>query len=129
MAKFTPIEIMALIVAVLGALKILLILINPKSLLPVTKKVYGKPVATTIVALIAAGVVLSYLLVELTIVQIFAAMLFTMALMVVGAAAFGKEIIDWAQNIMQNRSFLKRSWLCLIIWIALIVWVLLEIFA
>jgi len=129
MVKFTPIEILALIVAGLGGIKILLLLIYPKSLLAVAKKIYGKPVATTIVALVAAGVILTYLLAELTIVQIFAVMAFMMSIMAIGAAANGKIILEVAEKVMQDRSFLNRAWLCVIIWIALITWVFVEILA
>ena len=69
-----PIEIIALIIAVIAAIKIITILIQPKVWANVVETIYANPIATAIIALLLAIVVLKYLLVELTIVQIFAVM-------------------------------------------------------
>ncbi len=119
----TPVKILALLVAVLGAVKLLVILTRPKSWLPAVKTVYAKPVLTMILALAAAGIILKYLLMELTIIQIFAAMSFMMALMAMGIAAYGKEITDFAEKLLQDKNVIKKAWLSIIVWIVLIVWV------
>jgi len=124
----TPIKILALLVAVIVAIKLLIILVQPKSWLSVVKKVYAKPVLTMILALVAAGIILKYLLVELTIIQIFAVMSFMMALMAIGVAAYGKEIIDLAEKLLQDRNVIKKAWLSIVVWIILIVWVFLALF-
>ena len=59
---------------------------------------YSKPMVTTVLALIVAIVILRILLQELTIVQVFAAMTFMMALMMVQFASYGKEIIEIINN-------------------------------
>jgi hypothetical protein len=126
--KLTPIEIMTLIIAVFAAIKILVILINPKSWMNVVKTVYGNPILTTIISLVLAVVVLNYLLVELTIVQIFAVMLFLSLLMVIGIAAYSKDILQLASKLLENREVLKKAWLAIIVWVILIVWVLYTLF-
>lgn len=124
----TPIEIMALIIAVFAAIKILVILINPKSWMNVVKTVYGNPILTTIISLVLAVVVLNYLLVELTIVQIFAVMLFLSLLMVIGIAAYSKDILQLASKLLEDREVLKKAWLAIIVWVILIVLVLYTLF-
>ena len=120
----TPIQIMALIVALLGAIKTIVVLIKPKAWVDkVVKPIYANPMVTSIVALIIGGVSLWYLLQELTIVQIFASMLFFMALMLLGFAAFSKDTLAFAQKLLKDKECIKRSWLLLILWIALLIWV------
>lgn len=124
----TSIEIMALIVAVLAAIKLLVILINPKSWMAVVKAVYGNPAATTIISLILAGLALKYLLVELTIVQIFAVMLFFMFLMAIGFSAYSKDALTWANRLLADRNAMKKSLLPILIWLVLVVWVFYALF-
>jgi hypothetical protein len=79
-----------------------------------------------IISFILAAVVLYYLLMELTIVQIFAVMLFTGLLMAVSVATFAKDFIPFAKKLGNRRR--KQLWWGIIIWLVLIVWVLLTIF-
>jgi len=124
----TPVKILALLVAVLGAVKLVVVFVRPKAWLPVVKTVYGKPLVTTIVALAAAAVILKYLLTELTIIQIFAVMSFMMALMAVGVAAYGKEVVELAEKVLQEGNSIKRAGLSIGVWVVLIVWVLYALF-
>ncbi len=125
----TPIEIMALIIAVFAIIKMLVILINPKSWMSVVKTIYAKPVITGVVGLVLALITLYYLLEELTIVQIFAVILLVYFLMLMGVAGYSKELLKWVEGMLKDKRVLKKAWLALIIWILLIVWVLSEIFA
>ncbi|MDI6655402.1 MAG: hypothetical protein QME59_05890, partial [Candidatus Hydrothermarchaeota archaeon] len=93
------------------------------------KTVYGNPILTTIISLVLAVVVLNYLLVELTIVQIFAVMLFLSLLMAIAAAPYSKDIMEWANKLSEDRGVLKKAWLAIIVWVILIVWVLYTLFA
>ncbi|ODS35946.1 hypothetical protein BEH94_02580 [Candidatus Altiarchaeales archaeon WOR_SM1_SCG] len=125
----TPIEIMALIVAVLGSIKLIVILLNPKSWLDgAAKTAFSNPVLTTMVSLVLAAVTLMYLLEELTIIQIFAVMLFLMFLMAAAIAPYSKEIIAMGDKILKDRGVVKKGWLAIIIWAVLIIWVLYAIF-
>lgn len=123
----TPIEIMALIVVLAAAIKILVILVNPKSWLGIVNKVWSKPVLTGLISLILAGVVLYYLIQELTIVQIFAVILFIALISATSMAVYAKDFIAMAQKFAKDRSFLKKAWLAVLIWIILILWALKEL--
>ena len=125
----TPIEIMAFIVAALIGIKLLVIMVNPKNWMPVVKAVYGNPGITTLVGLVLGGWSLMYLLKEMTIVQIFAVMFFFMMLMLVGVAAFSKDLMGLANKLLKEPNVLKRSWLATTIWVVLVIWVLWALFA
>ncbi len=119
----TTIEIMALIVASLVGIKLLVILINPKSWMVVIRTVYAKPTLTILIALALGAVTLNNLLKELTIVQIFGAILFLMFLMVIGFAVYSKETVTWAERFLEDKSVVKKAWLAIVIWVALVIWV------
>ena len=53
---------MALIIAVLIAVKILVVLIKPKAWMGVVEFFYSKPIISMVVSLVLAAVVLNYLL-------------------------------------------------------------------
>jgi len=124
----TPIEILALIVVVLGIIKLVFISANPNSWMKVVKSVYAKPMFTTIFSLVLAAVVLYYLLAEMTIVHVFGATLFVMFLMLAGYATFSKELLDMVTNLTKKRNTMRRAWLMIVIWIALMIWVLYTLF-
>jgi hypothetical protein len=119
----TPIEIMALIILVVATIKILIILVNPKTWVGVIDRVWASPALMMIVSLILAAISLYYLLQEgITIVQIFAVMLFMSFLIAIGVSVYVKEILSMSKKLLKDRSIIKRSWLYLLIWIVLIVW-------
>lgn len=124
-----PIETLALLVAGLATIKFLVIFVKPSAWSGVVHKTYGRPAVTVSLALILAAVFLNILLKEISIVQIFGAMAFLMALMLAGAASFGDEITALAEKMLKDRDIIKRAWLIIAVWIALIVWVLCEIFS
>ncbi len=127
----TAIEIMALIVVVISAVKIVIILFNPRVWYnSVVKKVYAIPILTSIVTLISAVFALNYLLASgITIVQIFAVMLFWMFVMALSFAVYSKEVLIWADKMLRDHKFIKKSWLPLLVWIVLIIWALYALFA
>ena len=124
----TPVKVIALVFIVFALVKLLVIWIKPKSWKAFVKKIYAKPIYTKIAALILALVILRYLLQELTIVQIFAAMTFMMALMMLQFASFSKEILELSDQFLKDRKILKKVWLSLSIWIILMGWALYELF-
>lgn len=118
-----PVQVMALIILVVAAIKIIIILINPSIWMnSVVKRVWAKPILMMIISLILAVVSLMYLLQEVTIVQIFATMLFISLLAAVGISVYSNEVLSLAEKLMKDKSIVKKSWLYLIIWIALIIW-------
>ena len=124
----TPIEIMALVVVLLGGIKLIVFAINPKSWMKVVDSVFSRPMLTTVVSLILGALVLWFLLKEITIVQIFGAMLFFMFLMALGWSAYSKEMLAFSKKVLKQKDLLKRSWLILVIWIVLLIWVLYALF-
>jgi len=87
----TPIEIMAVIVALAVLIKLVLMVASPKSWKnTVTKRSWANPILTTIISLVAIVVSLIFLLRELSIIQIFAVMFFAMSLMMLSFAPFLK---------------------------------------
>jgi len=124
------IGILALIVAVIAAVKILVLLIKPKAWLDsVVKPIYSIPALTIIVSLVLAGFVLNYLLnAGFTIVDIFAVMAFFSLLMAISFAAYAKDTIVWAGKLLKDKRVIKKAWLAILIWVVLIVWVLYSLF-
>ncbi|MCK4882328.1 MAG: hypothetical protein KAS92_04840, partial [Candidatus Omnitrophica bacterium] len=107
----TPVKIIALVFIVFALVKLLVICIDPASWKSVIKTIYTKSIYTTVFSLIAALVILKFLLQEMTIVQVFAAMTFMMALMMAQFAVLGKEIIELSERFFSDRSIMKKLWL------------------
>jgi len=126
---FTSIEWMALIFLVVVSIKILVILINPKIWMnSVVKKIWNAPILAGFICLILALVVLYYLLLGgISLLEIFAVMLFVGLLAGVGISIYSKEMVGFADKLMKKK-FLKKSWLYILIWIILIIWGIYEIF-
>lgn len=122
----TTIEIFALIIAVVAAVKILVILIKPQAWMKVVRAVYAIPALTMIVSLVLAGIVLYYLIWinRITIVQIFAVMLLVCLLGAISMAAYSKDLIAFAAKMLKDKTTIKKAWLAILIWIILIIWVL-----
>lgn len=126
--NYTPVNIIALILLVVAAIKILVILIMPKAWVKLVKKVWVNPMNMMIASLILAAVVLYFLLQELTIIQIFAAMAFVSLLAAAGIAMYSTTVVNAAQRLLRDREIVKKSWLYILIWIILILWGLKELF-
>ena len=72
----TPVEIIALILAIFILVKLVVLAIRQKAWMRIPRVVFAKPILAMIVSILLAGVVLYYLLMEISIVHIFASMLF-----------------------------------------------------
>jgi hypothetical protein len=125
----TPVEIFALIIALAVIIKLVVLLVKPQSWRSVVKVVYGKPGITMIIGLVLAVVVLYYLLMELTIVQIFASMLFLALIAGVTMSAYYEQISELIDNMLKDKAIVKKAWLSIIIWLILSVWVLYVLFS
>ncbi len=124
---FSVVQWFALIIAVFALIKIIVVLAKPKAWIKFAKKIWKNSVVTGWVCIILAAIVLYFLLMELTIIQVFAAMLFTTLLIAAGIAPFSKELMNFASKIATRRNLSKGWWLFLI-WLALIAWVLWTLF-
>jgi len=125
----TPIQIMALIVAVLGAIKLIVVFVSPKSWIKsVVKPIYKTPMIASLIGLIVTGISLYYLTQQLSIVQIFSVFLLFMGLMLMTFAAVSKEMIKLAENVLKKDG-LMRFWLPILVWVLLLIWVFYALFA
>ncbi len=124
----TPIGIIALILIIVSAIKIVVILVNPKSWADIVKKIWANPMVMSIVSLILAAIVLYYLIQSgLTIVQILAVTAFVGLLMAVGIGIYANEVISMATK-MLKKGLMKKAWLYTLIWIVLLIWGAYELF-
>jgi hypothetical protein len=123
----TPIEIIATILIIASAIKIVVILIKPSSWANMIKKVWINPMIMSGISLVLAAVVLYYLLQEVTIVQILAVTAFIGLFMAVGIGMYAKEVISMA-NKMLKKGIMKKAWLYTILWIVLLAWGAKELF-
>lgn len=126
--NFTIIQIFALIVIALAALKIIVISIKPKAWFKVVKTIYAKPKLTMVVSLILAIISLNYLIKEITITQIFASMVFVMLIGALTVSVYFKEMSPLFEKILKDRKIIKKAWLPILVWIILLIWALVEIF-
>jgi hypothetical protein len=122
---YTPVELIALIVAVGIIVKLVMFLfVGGKRWAGLVEKVYGgKTGLLSVVYLVLALVVLKYLLLELSVVQIVAAMAFCGLLMGMVFAAYGKYTIAFAKKVL-DRPLPGWVWVSSLIWLVLAGWVL-----
>ena len=124
----TPIEWMAAVIAIIVVIKLLVIVIKPSAWMKVVKLVYSNPIVLMVLGLIIAAGSIWYLLEEVTIVQIFAVMVFVSGLAMMTVAVYAKEVVAMASKMLKNKQFLSKAWLSIIIWLLLAVWVLKVLF-
>ena len=106
----TPVEIIALILVIAAAIKIIMVTINPKGWLSFAKSRVSKPGQMKVGALILAIIVFYFLIQELSIVQIFATMGFTVLLIIVGMASDVKPLIKKYGEQMKS----GKLWKCIL---------------
>lgn len=123
----TPVEIIALIIVVIGVVKLITIMINPHAWLNFAGKLWASPTMLRIIALILGGVILYYLLAELTIVQVFASTAFATMLLWLGFAPYKKELFEMISH-DREQNILRKNWLLTVVWLVLALWVLKDIF-
>lgn len=125
--QFSIIEVLAGILVILAAIKLLVIAVNVRTWVLFTKRLYSKPELTSFISFALAGIVL-YLLLQsgLTIVQILAVSLFVMLLIVAGIAPYSSRLFAWFET-QDLRRLLKGQWLYIIVWLLLLGWGAYEI--
>ena len=123
----TAVEIIALIFALAGLIKIVTIIIN--------KKIWYKNVAKPIysnskfgfVFVVFAVVIFYFLIQEFSIVQIFAVLAFSSLLIAIGFLSYREEFSKLVEKAYKEK-LNGWIWLYTLIWVILCVWVLIEIF-
>jgi len=87
----------------------------------------GSGTVTMLLSLVAASIALVILLQELTIVQIWACLFFSMALVSMALAPFAKYMLEAEKNWFAEENVLKKGWVPLVVWVGFSVWVLIAI--
>jgi len=122
-------EILALVLIVIGIIKIIVLAINPKSWMEFAEKIWKKPILMQIICLILALAAFKILLDSgLNIIQILAVTAFVTLLMAVAIAPEVKDLIKKYENRIRRGSLWKQYWLYIILWIILLLWGLKEMF-
>jgi|TARA_B100000315_G_C14577583_1_gene588697 uncharacterized YccA/Bax inhibitor family protein len=126
---YTSVEIIALIVIIASAIKMLMLLVNPKGWMNFAKKIYAKPELVSIVALILAAIVLYYLVgAGITIIQILAITAFVALLVLIGIAKDVPALMKKYEGMVKKGNLWKEYWLYALIWIVLLIWGAKELF-
>ena len=125
-ASLTPMEIIALVLAVFVLLKILILMAKPKLWLNLSGKLIRNKGLFTLVALILVALTGYSVLKNVDIVTVGAVMAFTASLMALGAAPYSKTILETHEKIGENA--IRKSWLSVIAWVVLAVWMLYALF-
>jgi len=93
-------QIAALILSVLIIVKFLVLAVKPKAWAKLAKNLYSKPLILGLVELVLAAALFYYLLMELTIIQIMAAVTLGALLTGLSFAAFGKELLPFVSKLL-----------------------------
>lgn len=125
---FNAIEIVALVVSLLVIVKLLIVSFKPKSWFDLAKGLYSAPVVLFLVELVLALIVFYYLLQQLTIVQIMAAIGLGALLTGLSFTIYARETIAFASKFLKGKSLLSKAWLPILIWLTLAVWTLAALF-
>ena len=113
------IENIALIIITLSIIKIIMLAINPKKWMNFAKSVYVNPTRLKIIGTLLAGLVLYYLVgAGITIIEIFAVMAFFAALIMIGFANIGSELVKKfkIKNIWKDYGYYTLLWVILLLW-------------
>ena len=123
----SPLEIIAVLFAVLVIVKLVFIVVNKQLFYKnVVKPLYSSKINGGVFGILAV-VVFYYLIQELTIVQIFGAMVFTSLLMGATLARFSKDLLKLADKVYKKK-FDSWMWIYALIWVVLSLLVLYEVF-
>ena len=126
---FTPIETIALVLIVISVIKIVILLVNPKSWMNFVKNLYSKQKTISVVAFILGAIVLYYLLQSgITFVEILAVTAFVALLMLIGLAKEVGPLIKKYDSIIKKGNLWKDYWFYTLIWVILLIFGARELF-
>lgn len=122
-------EILALILVVISVIKLLFLLIKPKSWMGFASWIYGGRFLSAFILLVLSAVVFYFLIQQLTIVQILAVTLFMALFIGMGYALIdGKNFVKTFYAKKINKIWANGVWLYALLWLALMVWAVVVIF-
>ena len=121
----TPVDWMALLVALIVLIKAIVVSLNPKAWSDaVTSKKWSNIPTLTVVSLVILLGSLYYLIQELSILQIGATLLFFFGLMGLAFAPYASQWMDLAKTMVSDKRFMQKSMPSLVVWTALALWIL-----
>lgn len=125
----TPVEAIALIIAVFTSTKLIMMLAGKSGKLANLAPRFwaGSGLAVMITAFLVAAGTLVFLLQELTIVQIWAAMFFSVSLIVMGLAPYVSTMREVEVKWHLETGAVGMRWFVGLVWMALSVWVILSV--
>jgi uncharacterized protein YjeT (DUF2065 family) len=121
-------ETIAFIFVLAGLIKILFLLIFPKSWKNFVRNLYKKPNLLLGIELVLTVIIFYYLIQYLTIIQIIGGVVLGALLTGMTFAVYGKEIMPLFTKIFTKRDLFKKAWLPILLWLILIIWVLKFLF-
>ena len=125
----TPIEIIALIVIIFSATKIIILLIKPKAWMNFAKSIYSNAGLAKVIGFVLAGIVLYYLISSgMTIVQILAVTAFVAALLIVRLASEVDDLLKKYDARTRRGTLMRDFWFYTLIWMLLLIWGVKELF-
>ncbi len=90
--------------------------------------IFSGRVGATVASLALGGVILAYLLREISVVQIFAVTIFGWMLLLFTMAPFVDRLFEWVRGLAGEPHFFFKNIPSIAAWIVLMAWVLKEIF-
>lgn len=120
---WSALEIIAVVFAVLIIVKVMLVLFARSSLLSVRKFLYKSPRVMSLISLALCLLVFYYLIQEISLVQLFAAVIFTSLLIGAMLSLYSKEMIEFSNKILK-RKLIPEMWVYYLVWLLLSIVVL-----
>jgi hypothetical protein len=126
---FTPVEIIALVLLIVMAIKILVLLIKPQAWMNFAQCFYKKPVVARAISLVLGGVIFYYLITSgISVVEILAVTAFLAMFIVLGLASEVKPLIAKYKARIKKGKLWKEHWFYTLLWVALMAWGVKELF-
>ncbi len=128
----TAVQIIALVLVLISLVKIGVFFVNPQAWYTEKTnpllKLFGSKMSTMVSGLVLSIIVLSYLLGEMTITQVFASFVFAFLFVLFVMAPYVSKLFDWVKKESQKPSFVMDNMVGIVAWVVLMVWVLIDIF-
>ncbi len=121
------IELFALLLAVLVILKFFVFLLFPRLTVNLATFIHSKNLLLQLVLLLLGGVIFYLLLIEISVVKIYASMLFGSFLFAFTMAPFSPQLLEAFKDKFHQDRFWSEYALVWLVWLFLSVWVLMEL--
>lgn len=125
----TPLEIIALLGALMIIVKLVVVAMKPKLWMKMPDHVFKHPKVAMVVSLLVAFLMLYFMIAEMNIIQIFAGVLFGAFMMFSVMASYSKEFTEAVKKMLKDKHVLAEAFIPVAVWFLLAVWVLYALFA